>query len=807
MDFLALDVRDAVRRLHARPAFALVAAMILALGIGATTVLLSVGHAVLARPLPYAKPEQLVRLFPVRPGATSASATFSEGEYLELERRSTAFSAFTAYFPAQSVSISDGEMPVQVPASRATANVFATLGAVPTLGRPFAPEEDAPNGPRSVVLSHAFWLDRYGGDPDVVGRSIVVDGEPHVVVGVAPVSFRFPDPETRLWLPLGLDRADVNYQSGQYLGVVGRIAPEVTREQARDELERISRQLTDEALTRYAGMRIHAVDLREDLVGSARDALFVLSGVVVLVLVAVCFNLGSFFLSQVMARRSELTVRAALGAGSGRLIRTVVTDIVLLAAMGTAAGVLLASEAFRLLQLLRPAFLPRVDELALDASVLWIGSGSAVTATLLFAIGPAIQAARMGSLQALRVRGAPTGSSSSTRTRSVLVALQIAGCVVLLVGGGLLLRSLLELGRVPSGFDAEDVVTLRISLPTSSYPTRTDTLAFYQETLSRIRALPGVESAGAANVVPMSGMRSHGYAWRVEQIASADVVPQGFEMRWITPGFLETLHVPLLQGRAFDGQDAPDAPPAAILSRSLAEALWPSESAVGQRFRLGRLVDASTPWTTVVGVAGDVHQTSPQIPPEPTAYFVHGQAFAARQMSVFARTRLPLASVADAIRSEVLAVDPDRPVYAVRPMSDVVEGSISMLRFSTALVVGFAALVVVIALLGLYGLTVYTARLRAHEFTIRLILGAPPRTIVRSLLRESAALCASGVALGLAAALVLAEFLESLLFGLTPWDPATLVGAVLLVVATSFVATVVPARRATTLQLGRLLRE
>ena len=290
-----LDVRDAARRLRAKPGFTAVAVVVLALGIGGTTILLSVGHAVLARPLPYSEPEHLVRLLPLRPGATGASATFSEGEYVELERRSAALASVTAYYPSQSVSIADGDLPIQVPAARTTANVFATLGIVPKLGRAFLSEEDAPNGPPSVLLSHPFWLDRYGGDPNIVGHSITVDGRPHVVVGVAPESFRFPDPETRLWLPLGLDRADVNYHSGQYLGVVARIASDVSRQQARDELERISAQLTDEALTRYAGMRVRFVDLREDLVGSARDALHVLVGVVVLVLVAVCFNLGSFF--------------------------------------------------------------------------------------------------------------------------------------------------------------------------------------------------------------------------------------------------------------------------------------------------------------------------------------------------------------------------------------------------------------------------------------------------------------------------------------------------------------------------------
>ena len=428
-------------------------------------------------------------------------------------------------------------------------------------------------------------------------------------------------------------------------------------------------------------------------------------------------------------------------------------------------------------------------------------------AVLLFGFGPAIHASRMGFPASLRMRGALTGSLSSSRARSTLVTLQIAGSVVLLVCGGLLLGSLLELGRVDPGFDPDDVVTFRVSLPSSTYPSSAELHAFSRETLARIRALPGVESAGAVNVLPMSGVRSHGYAWREEQIGRDDVFPQGFEMRWLTPGFFETLHIPLLEGRTFDRRDAPDARPVAILSRSLASALWPSESAVGKRFKLGRLISASTPWTTVVGVVGDAHQTSPQIPLEPTAYFVHGQAYAGRQMSVVVRTALPLVSVTDAIRAEVLSIDAARPVYAVRLMSQIVEGSVSMLRFSTALVGSFAVLVVFVALIGLYGFTVYTARLRAHEFTIRMILGAPPKSIVRSLLRESAISCTRGIVLGTAAALFLAQFLDSLLFGLEPWDPTTLVCAVLLVATTCFLASVAPAKRATTLHPSHLLRE
>ncbi|HSF18950.1 MAG TPA: ADOP family duplicated permease [Vicinamibacteria bacterium] len=806
LDTLLIDMRDAARRLRSKLVFAAVAVALLAVTIAASTVLFGIAHQVLLRPLPYEGAGALVKLVPVRPGAPDVTDTFSEGEYIELDRRSTIFTGLAAYYPSRSVSISDGGPAVQVQATRATASLFETLGAKPILGRVFDAEEESPKGSLAVILSHSFWLERYGGDPAVVGRTIIVDGLVHVVVGVARESFRFPDADTRFWLALRLDRADVNYHSGQYLGLVARMAADVTGDKARDELRRVSTQLTEEGLTRYRGTQVRMVDLRTDLVGDTRDAILILIGVAVLVLSAVCFNLGSFVLSQVMVRRSELAVRAALGAGAGRLIGSVVTEVEILVGIGALSGVLLASECLRFLRLARPAFLPRVEELALDASWLVIATGIALIAAFFFGAGPAVLAHRMGSHDALRVRGPEASSPSSSRARSFLVTVQLAASVVLLVGGGLLLGSLLRLGRVDPGFKTENVVTFRISLPDATYPTDARARAFFREALSRIRSLPGMEAAGATTILPMSGLRSYGFAWREEEIGRPEVVPQGFEMRWVTPGVFDTLGIPLTAGRRFDGRDSPDAPFSAILSRSLARALWPSENAIGKRFKLGRLVDSSTPWMTVVGVVGDLRQTTPRLAAVPTAYFALGQLYTPRQMSFVVRTPLPLAAAADSIRSAVLSIDPDRPVYAVRFMADLVESSVSLLRVSATLVTGFAALVVFITLVGLYALVNYMARLRAHEFTLRMILGASPGSIIRSLLHECAVLCGTGITLGLAASLVLSRFAESLLFGLSAWDEVTFAGAAAVVALTSLLASIVPAKRAAIMDPSLLFR-
>ncbi len=801
-----LDLRNAARRSRSRPVFAAIVVATLAAGIGVTTALVGIGYAVLLRPLPYLEPEELVRLNPVRPGADRHRSTFSEGEFLELESRTTAFENLAAYYPDLSAALVDDDAPAQVSTTRVTATLFATMGVTPALGRFFDTGEDVPSGPPTAVLGYGLWLARYGGDPGIAGRSVLVDGQPTTIVGVAPEGFDLPGTKTALWMPLQLDRVDVRYHSGQYLWVLGRLATGISPRQATEQLETVSPQLTEEGLTRYAGTLFQCAELREDLVAGSRRPLAVLIAVALVVLTTMCFNLAGFFLTRVLARRRELAIRAALGAGARQLIRPVVLEILLLTAAGTMLGLGVARAAIQAVVLLQPAFLPRIDELGGDGS-LWIFTAvTAALAAMLFGVSPALQAHRMAAPESLRERGPSTERAMGSRARATLVVLQVAGAVILLAGAGLFLRSLTALGRVDPGFRPQDVLSLRISAPQSSYPSRQDVAAFYSAVLEQVRALPGIDAAGASNHLPMNGQRSIGFAWREDQLSQPDALPQELEMRWVSPGFLDTLGIPLLQGRSFGDRDRPQTELASIVSKALAEALWPDENAIGKRFKLGRLVDSNTPWRTVVGIAGDVRHDGLHSPPSPTAYFVQGQSYASRNMSLVVKTELPAAAVSETIRRAVRSVDPTRPVYAIRPLADFLDESVSMWRVNSFLVTGFSLLTAFLASLGIYGLMAYSTRLRAHELTVRLVLGATPRKVLRLVLREAGVLAAVGIVLGLAGALTLSRFLESLLFGVTATDPVSLLAAVAFIAAAAFVASFLPGRRVTNLDT-RLLRE
>ncbi len=795
MDTLLQDLRFALRTLAKSPGFTLVAVLTLALGIGANAAIFSVVNAVLLRPLPYADPDALVRLLTVEGGSRGPNMT--PPDFLDLAERSRAFSDVAAYGQGSAALSGEGE-PLRLNVARTSASFFRTLGVAPLLGRDFRAEDNQPGSEPVAVLGHGLWRQRFGGDPAVVGGRVTLNGKPHTVVGVMPPGFDYPA-GGEAWVPLTYSEAFTGDDSrfNYSIEVIARARPGVTDGRMREDLDAVMAGIHD-AHPMKRSVTLEPVPLREHLLGDTRTPLLVLFGAVGLVLLVACANVANLYLARAASRQGEIAVRAALGAGRGRLVRQLLTESAVVALLGGGAGLLLASWATEVLVAMQPQGMPRLDEVRLDGAVVAFAAGAAVLAVLLVGLVPALRATRSDLARTIRESGGARGGRGGNRLRAGMVVAELALSVVLLAGAGLLVRSFVRLLAVDPGFRTEGALAFEVALPGAAYGSDGEVDAFYSRLVERIGELPGVGPVGAAASLPMTGY-GMGSSFSVE--GGPPPSPgdgRELQVRAATPDYFRAMGVRLLRGRGFEAQDRKGTPPVVLLNDAAVRRFFPDEDPVGRRLALTWWRDGETDPVggTVVGVVGDVRERGLDREAVPTLYVAHSQV-PLRSMHVVARTAADPLALAAAVRREVTALDAAIPVANVRTLDALVAESVSARRFYMLLLGVFAAAALVLAAIGVFGVMSYSVARRTREIGVRMALGAHAGRMLRLVLREALGLAALGVALGVAGALALTRLLSGLLYGVTATDPLTFVAVAATLSAVALLASYLPARRAT----------
>jgi len=799
METFLQDVRYALRTLRGSPGFALMAVLALALGIGATSAVFSVVNGVLLRPLPFHEPERLARVFGNLRAWDLTDITSSVPEYQEYREQLRSFASLAAYVQGD-MTLTGGERPQRVVATRATASLLQTLGVTPSLGRGFTAEEEVPGHDRVVLLTRKAWRAHFSGSPDVLGQTLRLDGEPYTVVGVLPEEGLYPV-DTEVFLPLAppAEHFSENYRGARYLSVLGRLRPDVSEEGLREDLARASRVLGEAHPAHYqdAGWSLSLKSLEERTVGGVRGTLWLLMGAVGFVLLVACSSVANLLLARGVARGREVAIRAALGADRRRLVAQLLTESLLLAVAGGGLGVLLAAWGMDALLALVGDALPRADEVRLDATSLLFTAGVSLVTGVVFGLVPALRVSRVDLDAAMRQGARGTADGATGRLRGSLVVAQIALALVLLVGAGLFSRSFVSLREVDPGYSPEGVLTGQLSLSRASYPDAARQAAFQAALLARVQALPGVASAGLANILPLSGQRDNTFDIEGRTLTAADRLP-AVQYRAVSADYLRTLQVKLRQGRMLQDSDDAQAPGALVINQTFADLYWPKGDALGQRLKLHA---PGARWATVVGIVEDLREANLSQPAPPTAYWSLAQQPSANLGLVVRLAAGAPESVVASIEAALREVDGDVPLYGVASLSRMVEDSLGSRRLS-ALVMGlFAGVSLVLAALGIAGVIAFMVVQRTRELGIRMALGAARGDVLRLVLGQGLRLASLGLVVGLALSLALSwglsRTLGPLLYGVTALDPWTFAGVAALLGGVALLATWVPARRAT----------
>jgi putative ABC transport system permease protein len=783
------DLKFAARQLLKNPGFTVVAVLTLALGIGANTAIFSIVDGVLLKPLPYDQPGQLVQVWEApAPGKRMYA---SPGAFLDWRQHSTVFEALSLANDTDRNLAGDGE-PERVSGLAMSASGLQILRARPFLGRTFAPDEDQPGKDNVVVLTHGFWQRRFGGETNIVGRTIQLSDQRHTVIGVLPPRFLLGD-KAEFVVPTAITPAEADQRAGHSHLVIGRLRPGVTFEQAQNEMNVVAARLRPLYPPHKQDWSVILVPMHEQITGNIRPTLLVLVGAVGFVLLIACANVANLLLAKASSRQKEMAIRAALGASRGRVIRQLLTESVLLSAIGAMLGLLLAFEAVSAVRNLSAVDLPRAHELGLDLRALGFAGLISLLAGVAFGLAPALHTSRPNLNNMLKDGARTSGTGPRSRVRSGLIVAEMALSLVLLIGAGLLLNSFVRLVRVPSGINPRNVLTMQVTLPEKKYPDYQRRAVFFEQVLGRLGSLPGVEAAGVAGTLPLAGW-SYGTGFSVIGRREQPVSGYPADHDFCTPDYFRAVGIPLRKGRFFDQRDQGVASRVVVISEALAREHFPNEEPLGQRIHLDVLSGKIDEGWEIVGVVGDVRQHGLGEAGRPCVY--RPQAAARSVGNLVVRTTSAPLAIADSVRKAILEVDPSQPVANVRTLDEVLAASVAQRRFTMTLLGGFAGAALLLAAIGLYGLIAYAVQQRTREIGIRMALGATRGDVLGLTLSGGMKLAGIGVAVGIAGALGLTRVLTRLLYEVSPTDPLTFAGVALLLLLIALLASWLPARRA-----------
>jgi predicted permease len=808
MENLWADLRQGARMLVKNPGFTIVAALSLALGIGANSAIFSVANALLLRPLPFAEADRLVILWSRSPGLDIAEDWFSPAQFNDVKTQNEVFDE-VAMTIGLSYNLTGDGAPERVDGAKVTSSLFPLLGAEPALGRTLTPQEDVAGATPTVVLSDGFWRRRYGADPEIVGKAILLNGNPYTVIGVMKPEFAVNKEimpsvtgirSADLLLPLPSGETELANRKNEDYNIFGRLKPGVTVAQAQANMDTIAAGMKERFPEHYppnGGLTVSVVPLLEQVVGDVRQTLYVLLAGVGFVLLVACANVANLLLARAAVRQKEIAVRTAVGASRARIVRQLLVESVLLALTGGLLGLALTAVAIRVLRLLEPENIPRLVEVTADGRVVAFTFVISVLTGVVFGLVPALRASRVDLNDALKdgSRGSAAGGAIGRghhRVRDLLVVAEVAMSLVLLIGAGLLVRSYARVTGASPGFDPRGVISLRMSLPAAKYTNPEAAIGFYRQLDERVRTLPGVESVATTIFLPLS---SSAIGW--SPVTVEGFVPRDAQdliisnERLVSPDYFRAMSIPLLEGRPFDQHDVKGAQDVAIVDDKFAERFWPNESPVGKRIKR-----VTGDWRTIVGVVSGEKEYSPDEEPPITLFYPVDQ-FGAGSRYLVARTSSDPAKLAPAIVEQIRALDPDLPVYDVSTMERRMHDSLARQRFSTLLLGVFAASALALAAIGIYGVLAYWVEQRTHEVGIRLALGARQGDILRLVIRRASILLLLGVAGGLAGAYALTHLMSSMLFKVSATDLLTFTVLPALLAAVGLLASYIPARRAT----------
>ncbi len=807
------DLRFGARTLRRTPSFTTIATITLALAIGANTAIFSVVDSILLDPLPYPDADRLVGLWHGAPGLGYDEFGISPGVYIQYLEDNDVFESIAIYQSSQFNLTGDGD-PERITGAFVSRGTLDALKISPVLGRNFVVEEDLPDGPRAVIIGHRLWTRRFAADPELVGRSIQLNGESYEVVGILPEGIAFPQDETSIWVPARID--PVRAQPGAFgWNSIARLMPGLSISQAQAQLASFVAQMPGRyadipqlvAFLEEGQFRVSIRTHKKDVVGDIQRSLWILLGTVGFVLLIACANVANLFLVRAEGRRRESAVRAALGADRWVLARQYLSESLLLAALGGMLGLLLAWVGVTALIRIAPSNLPRLDEIGIDGSVLGFTVCITLLSALLFGLAPALKRVSPTMVGSLIQSGTRSSTGRDRRlARNALVVMQTAMALVLLIGSGLLVRSFWQIRNISPGFDARDVLTFRVSLASAEYPEPTQVAAFHQQLLERVRGLPGVLAAGAVEALPLGEYR-RGTGFFVEDRPTAEnELPPIFWFSAVTPGYFESMRIPLRAGRTFERRDHESDLGNLIASTALAERLWPGEDPLGKRLRLA---SDSTPWMTVVGVVESVRGHGLRQDPLEMVYYPMvapgGGFWDARSLTYVVRAQNPL-SLVPAVRSAIAELDANLPLAQVESMERILARSEARLSFTMQALAIAATMALTLGAIGLYGVLSYVVSQRTQEIGVRLALGAEPSTVQKMVVLQGTRIAVAGIAIGVAGAVGLTRFLQGLLYDTEPLDPVAFVVTSLMLLCVGLLASYVPARRASLVDPMKSLR-
>jgi putative ABC transport system permease protein len=809
MSTLLKDIRYAFRMLRKEPGFTAIAIIALALGIGANTAIFSIVNAVLLRPLPYADPGQLVMVWMDYRVGGNKEDVHSFPSYVDYRDGNTTFATMAGYTETSMNLTGTGE-PERIFGASTTASFFDVMGVQPLLGRVISPEETTQGNHRVVVLSHGLWQRRFGGDRGIVGNDIQVNGENRTVIGVMPPGFRFPEKTTDFWVPLAIPPEVQAQRAAYWLTIIGRLKPGVTVEQARPEMEAIAQRLETQYPEANANTGVNLVSLRDQTVGRVRPALYVLLGAVLLVLLIACANVANLLLSRAAAREREFAIRSAVGAGRAQIVRQLLVESMVLGFLAAAVGTALAVFGLDALKALLPADMPRVDQINVDGRVLAFTLGVSFLTACAFGLVPALQASKPKLAETLKEAGGRGGSHGvrSRQVRRALVIAEVALAIMLLVGAGLLIKSFNRLQAVDLGFRTDRTLTMDLQLPSSKYAEAPARRAFHERLLERLQNVPGVEGAAATTSILLSNTPTSGL-FNIEGRPAARAGERiEVTIDSVTPDYHRLMGTALLKGRAFAEQDGPDAPRVVIINDNFARRFFPGEDPIGKRMNYGDQPDETqNPWRTIVGVVADTRRNGFDREPRPESYIPLAQRPSGAVTYVIRTTSAEPTAIATAVRHAVRQIDPDQPISAMKTMEQLMQETTAQQRLNTILLGVFAALALLLAAVGIFGVMNYSVTQRTHEIGIRVALGAQKGDVLKLVVGQGMVLAFVGVVVGLFGAFALSRMLGSMLYGVSATDPLVFLGVALLLALVAIVACYIPAVRAARVHPTVALRE